>query len=98
MDHFQCQKEVLTTLGTETPGNKTLYLCPWKKKVGIIHFKLATNLLRCEILSNESLYLFNGSWKRFPSDEQTLSKLKVEIQPDPFLEGVNKLFLKVSAK
>lgn len=98
MDHFQCENEVLTTLSTEIPGNNTLYLCSWKKKVGLIHFKLTKNLLRCEILSNESLYLYNGSWKLFPLDEQALSKLKVEIQPDPFLEGVNKLFLKVSVK
>jgi len=94
VDHFQCLNEVLTTLSTEIPGNNTLYLCPWKKEVGLIHFQLAKNLLRCEILSNESLYLFNGSWKLFPPDEQVLSKLKVEIRPDPFLEGVNKLFLK----
>ena len=98
MDHFQCQKAVLTTLNTDIPGNKTLHLCPWKKEVGLIHFQLAKNLSRCEILSNESLYLFNGSWELFPPDEQVLSKLKVEIRPDPFFEGVKKLFLKVSAK
>lgn len=96
-DHFQCENEVLTTLSTEIPGNNTLYLCPWKKEVGLIHFQLAKNLLRCEILPNESLYLFNGSWKRFPRDELALSKLNIEIRPDPFLEGVNQLFLKVSA-
>ena len=97
VDHFPCQKAVLTTLRPEAPGNNTLYLCPWNKGFDLIHFQLAKNLLRCEILSNESLYLFNGSWKVFTRNEQALSKLKVEIRPDPSLEGVNKLFLKVSA-
>lgn len=94
VDHHQCQNEVLTTLSTEIPGNNTLYLCSWKKEVGLNHFQLAKNLLRCEVLPNESLYLFNGSWKLFPPTEQALSKLKVEIQPDSFFEGVDKLFLK----
>ena len=99
MDHLQCQNEVLTTLSTEIPGNNTLYLCSWKKEAGLIHFQLAQNLLGCEVLPNESLYLFNGSWKLFPPAEHALSKLKVEIQPDSFFEaGVDKLFLKVSAK
>lgn len=94
VDHFQCEKAVLTTLRPEVPGNNTMYLCPWKKGAGLIHFNLAKNLLRCEILSNESLYLFNGSWRGFTRNEQALSKLKVEIRPDPSFEGVNKLFLK----
>lgn len=94
VDHFQCEKAVLTTLRPEVPGNNTLYLCPWEKQAGLIHFQLAKNLLRCEILSNESLYLFNGSWTSFTRDEQALSKLKVEIRPYPLFEGVNKLFLK----
>ena len=98
VDHFQCEKAVLTTLRPEVPGNNTMYLCPWKKGAGLIHFNLAKNLLRCEILSNESLYLFNGSWRGFTRNEQALSKLKVEIRPDPSFEGVNKLFLKVSTK
>jgi len=98
VNHFQCQEAVLTTLSTEIPGNKTLHLCSWKKEAGLIHYQLAKNLSRCEILSDESFYLFNGSWTLFPPDEQVLSKLKVEIRPDTFFEGVNKLFLKVSAE
>lgn len=97
-DHFKCQNEVLTTLSTAVPGNSTLYLCPWKQgAIGLIHFKLAMNLLRCEVLPEESLYLFNGNWKLFPRDEEPLSKLNVEIRPDPALESVDHLYLTVSA-
>ena len=62
-----------------------------------MHFPLAKDLLRCEILPKESLYLFNGSWTIFPRDESALSKLNVEIRPEPAFDNVDKLFLKVSA-
>ncbi|KAJ7376382.1 hypothetical protein OS493_034903 [Desmophyllum pertusum] len=98
--HRQCQKEVLTTLNTASPGNNSLYLCPWNQKTvsqALIHFRLAKDLLRCEILPKESFYLFNGSWTIFPRDESALSKLNVEIRPDPAFDRVDKLFLKWTA-
>ncbi|KAL9959323.1 hypothetical protein ACROYT_G032637 [Oculina patagonica] len=98
-DHFQCQKKGLIMLSTAVPGNSTLYFCPWKEEsaTGLIHLKQAKNLLRCEVLPEESLYLFNGSWKRFPRDEQPLSKLSVEIRPDPGLDSMDQLFLNWTA-
>lgn len=86
-------------MNTAVPGNNTLYLCPWKQEglIGFVHLKQAKNLLRCEVLPEESVYLFNGSWKSFPREEQPLSKLNVEIRPDPGLDRMDQLFLKVSA-
>lgn len=97
VDHFQCQGKVLTTLSTAVPGNSTLYLCPWEEgATGLIHFRLAKNLLTCQVLSEDSFYLFNGSWIQFSRDQQSLSQLNVEIRPHPVFDGVNQLFLKVS--
>jgi len=93
--HVQCTKEVLTTLNTLSPGNKTLYLCPWSKKPKFTHFHLVKNLQRCEIVPEESLYLVNGSWETRLRDDPVLSKLSVEIGKDPAFDN-DMLLLKVS--
>ena len=93
--HIQCQNEVLPTLNTLNPGNKTMYLCPWNKKPRLLHYQFVKNLHTCAIVPEKSLYLLNGSWKRRPRHDPALSKLVVEIGPDPgFLN--DRLFLKVS--
>ena len=93
----QCHRELLATLNTRHPGNRSVYLCPWSQKptVALIHFKLTKELSRCEILTKESLYL-DGSWENFLSNDKPLSTLSVEIHPDPNYDE-NKLFLKVSS-
>ena len=93
--HIQCQNEVLPTLNTLKPGNKTLYLCPWNKKLRLIHYQFVKNLDKCAIVPEKSLYLLNGSWKRRPRHDPALSKLVVEIGQDPGFPN-NRLFLKVS--
>lgn len=90
----QCHRELLATLNTRHPGNRSVYLCPWSQKptVALLHFKLTKELSRCEILPKESLYL-DGSWENFLSNDKPLSTLFVEIHPDPDYDE-NKLFLK----
>lgn len=82
--HLQCQKEVLSTLNTLNPGNKTLYLCPWNKGFAraLLHFRLVKDLHTCEIVPEESLYL-NRSWQHRLHHNQALSKLNVKIEEDP---------------
>lgn len=81
--HHQCSKEVLTTLNTVNPGNKTLYLCPWKgSRFSLQHFTHVKDMLTCEIVPQESLYL-NGSWQHRLQDDPALSRLKVKIGQDP---------------
>ena len=92
--HIQCQNEVLPTLSTISPGNKTLYLCPWNKKRLLIHYQYVKNLDKCAIVPEKSLYLLNGSWKRLPRHDPGLSKLVVEIGQDPGFPN-DRLFLKV---
>ena len=95
--HIQCTKKVLTTLNTVSPGNKTLYLCPWNRKISQsqAHFNLVRNFIKCEIIPEESRYLLNGSWKVHPRHDPALSKWIVEIGQHPLFYS-NILVLKVS--
>ena len=93
---LQCQREVLTTLNTLNPGNKTLYLCPWNRGIVLRHFTLVKNLHSCEIVPEESVYL-NRSWQRRPQQDPALSKLNVKIGQDPGFDN-NRLSLEVSGK
>ena len=94
--HLQCQKEVLSTLNTLNPGNKTLYLCPWNKGFAraLLHFRLVKDLHTCEIVPEESLYL-NRSWQHRLHHNQALSKLNVKIEEDPAVAS-DRLSLEVS--
>ncbi|XP_022778208.1 uncharacterized protein LOC111319732 [Stylophora pistillata] len=91
----QCYGQVLTTLNTRHPGNRSVYLCPWNKKntEALLHFKLAKELSRCEILAKESFYL-DGSWINFLTDKEPLSTLSVKTNPHPSYEKTDELFLK----
>ncbi|XP_029196991.1 uncharacterized protein LOC114962203 isoform X2 [Acropora millepora] len=88
--HNQCSRPVLTTLSTLNPGNKTLYLCPWKG-FSLLHFTNVKDMVKCEIVPQESLHL-NGSWQHLPQDDPALSRLKVKIGQDPDFDN-NRLSL-----
>lgn len=91
--HNQCSRPVLTTLSTLNPGNKTLYLCAWKG-FSLLHFKNVKDMVKCEIVPQESLHL-NGSWQHRPQDDPALSRLKVKIGQHPDFDN-NRLSLEVS--
>ena len=97
-DHRKCKDEVLTTLDTENPGKKSLYLCPWNTNPGysqtIIHLWLFKDLNKCEIVPEESFFLVNGSWNNRSPHDPVFSELNVEIGPDPAVYS-DKLYLKV---
>ena len=96
--HLQCGKEVVTTLNSlSSPSRRSLYLCSWNKKIGdaLSLYGLLKDLNNCEIVPEESLYLFNGSWKSCSSQDPFLAKLTVEIGQDPVFDN-DKLYLKVT--
>ena len=96
--HLQCWKEVITTLDSlSSPGKRSLYLCSWNKKIGdaLSLYGLLKDLNNCEIVPEESLYLFNGSWKSCSSQDPFLAKLNVEIGQHPVLDN-DQLYLKVN--